>query len=68
MTRPPSRRTFAARTVTRLALLLLVVGVLLAALLGHLTKRDDSRPAPSSPAPAVQVTGPSSAHKSSPTA
>ena len=32
---PPRRRTFAARTVTRLALVLLVAGVLLAALLGH---------------------------------
>jgi len=36
---PPPRRTFAARTVTRLVLVALVAGVLLAAALGHLPGR-----------------------------
>ena len=53
--RPPARRTFGARPLTRAALLLLVAGVLLAALLGQLTGRDRST-APARPAGPVVTT------------
>jgi hypothetical protein len=52
--RPPARRTFGARPLTRLALILLVSGVVLAALAGRLAHRESStgpaRPAVTAPA------------------
>jgi hypothetical protein len=48
MSRPPRRRTFGARPITRAALLVLITGVLLAALLGQLRSRPEAPgPAPS---------------------
>jgi hypothetical protein len=64
MTKPPARRTFGARPITRAALLLLIVSVLLAALIGHLRGgRASPGPAPSR-MPETSVVSP--APKSSP--
>jgi hypothetical protein len=60
----PRRRTFGARLITRAALVLLVAGVLLTALIGRLT--DAERMTTPAPSPATSASVAPSAPKSSP--